>query len=202
MFELLLREGYAILAVSQRGMFESEGRYVTYGVREKEDLKGWLDLLIERYGPDQRIALFGVSMGAATALLATGDRLPEQVKCVVSDCAFASAAGLFRHGSKGWLPLSRLCVDLVTRMRCGVSYYRANAEKAVARSHTPTFFIHGDADEVVPYPMMERLYRACTAPKEKRTVPGAQHGEAFAVDPEGYEKAVLPFVARYCGDGK
>ena len=196
-FELLYQNGYAVLAVSQRAMFESEGRYVTYGVREKDDLREWISLLLERCGADCRIALFGVSMGAATVLLASGTELPDQVQCIVSDCSYTSAAALFRHGSKGWLPVSRLCVDLITRLRCGVSYYRANVRKAVARSHTPTFFIHGDADEVVPYEMMEKLYTSCAAPKEKQTVHGAGHGEAYATDPNGYAETVLPFLTRY-----
>ena len=196
-FELLYRAGYSVLAISQRALFRSDGRYVTYGVREKEDLLGWIRLLIDRYGEDVRIALLGVSMGATTVLLATGEPLPDQVRCAVSDCAFTDAAALFRNTAKGWLPISRLCVDLVVRAKCGVSYFWANAKKAAAKSHTPTCFIHGDADEVVPYPMMETLYRACAAPKERWTVPNALHGEAYATDPEGYAARVLPFLARY-----
>lgn len=196
-FEMLYNAGYAVLAISQRALFESDGRYVTYGVREQKDLRDWISLLLKRYGDDLSIALFGVSMGATTVLLATGERLPKQVKCAVSDCAFTDAASLFRTTAKGWLPISRLCVDLVLRLHCGVSYFRSNAVKAVAGSVTPTFFIHGDADEVVPYPMMEKLYRACAAPKECRTVPGALHGEAYATDPEGYAAHILPFLARY-----
>ena len=201
-FELLYRSGYAVLAVSQRALYESEGRYVTYGVREKDDILGWVRLLLERYGSDLSIALCGVSMGATTVLLASGEKPPEQVKCIVSDCSHTKAADLFRFASKGWLPMVRLLTDLLLRMRCGVSYFKANANKAVARSHTPTIFIHGDADEVVPYPMMEELYAACAAPKEKWTVPGAKHGEAFATDPDGYASRVLPFLDRYTGSEK
>ena len=201
-FELLYDAGYAVLAVSQRALFESEGRYATYGVREKDDLKAWLRLLSERFGSDIKIALFGVSMGATTVLLACGDGLPDTVKCAVSDCAYTKASALFRAASKGWLPVSRLAVDLVLRMRCGVSYFRANAVEAVRHSHTPTYFIHGDVDEVVPYAMMGELYDACAAPKERRTVPGAKHGEAYATDPEGYRTRILPFLARYTGSEK
>ena len=199
-FEMLLHAGYAVLAVSQRALFESDGRYVTYGVREREDLLGWLQLLLAKYGEDLRIALFGVSMGATTVLLTTGsESLPKQVCCAVSDCAYTDAAALFRNTAKGWLPVSRLCVDLVLRAHCKVSYFKANAAKAVARSHTPTYFIHGDVDEVVPYPMMDRLYRACAAPKAQWTVPGAKHGEAYATDPDGYAARILPFLERYLG---
>lgn len=197
-FEWLLKEGFAVLAVSQRALFESGGRYVTYGVREQDDLMGWVRLLIERYGTNIRIALFGVSMGATTVLLFTGrDDVPKQVCCAVSDCAYTDAASLFRNTAKGWLPISRLAVDVVLRMRCGVSYFQANAVKAVKRSGIPTIFLHGDVDEVVPYPMMEKLYSACAAPKERWTVPNAKHGEAYATDPEGYAAHVLPFLNRY-----
>lgn len=201
-FEMLIEAGYSVLAVSQRALYDSEGKYVTYGTYEKEDLLGWIRLLSERFGADRSIALMGVSMGAATVLLATGEPLPSTVKCAVSDCAYTKAAELFREGAHGWLPISRLCVDLVSRMKTGASYFPANTLKAVARSETPTYFIHGDADEVVPYRMMGELYAACAAQKEQWTVPGALHGEAYAADPEGYRARILPFLERYCSDGK
>lgn len=201
-FEMLLDAGYSVLAVSQRALYESEGKYVTYGTFEQEDLRGWIDLILKRYGADRSIALMGVSMGAATVLLATGQPLPDAVKCAVSDCAYTKAAELFREGAHGWLPVSRLCVDLVSRMRTGASYFPANPLKAVTHSHTPTYFIHGDVDEVVPYRMMGELYAACAAPKEQWTVPGALHGEAYAADPAGYKARILPFLERYCSEGK
>ena len=105
-FELLYGAGYSVLAISQRALFESDGHYVTYGVREQDDLLRWIDLLTSRYGSDLKIALCGVSMGATTVLLTTGHKLPEQVKCAVSDCAFSDAASLFRNTAKGWLPVS------------------------------------------------------------------------------------------------
>ncbi len=201
-FEMLYEAGYAILAVSQRALFESDGTYVTYGVRESEDLSDWIDLIGTRYGKDRKIALMGVSMGAATVLLTTGKPLPDTVKCAVSDCSYTKASELFREGAHGWLPISRLCVDLVSRMKTHTSYFPANCLKAVARSKTPTYFVHGDDDEVVPYRMLDELYRACAAPKTQWTVHGAKHGEAYATDPEGYRARILPFLDRYCSDGK
>lgn len=201
-FELLYETGWSVLAVSQRALYESDGRYVTYGVRESEDLRDWIDLLLDRFGADRTIALAGVSMGASTVLLATGKPLPDAVKCAVSDCAFSKASELFREGAKGWLPVSRFCVDLVSRLKTHTSYYDANCLRAVRQSHTPTFFLQGDADEVVPYRMMGELFNACAAQKEQWTVPGAKHGEAYAADPEGYRARVLPFLERYCTQGK
>ena len=201
-FEKLYDAGYAILAVSQRALFDSDGTYVTYGVRESDDLLRWIDLVCERYGSDRKIALMGVSMGASTVLLTTGKPLRDAVKCAVSDCAYTKAKELFREGAHGWLPISRLCVDLVSRLRTHTSYFPANCLKAVARSKTPTYFIHGDEDEVVPFRMLDELYQACAAPKERWRVPGAKHGEAYASDPVGYEKRILPFLDRYCSDGK
>ncbi len=201
-FECLLEDGYAVLAVSQRALYESDGRYVTYGVRESEDLLSWIDVVFDRCGRDCSIALMGISMGAATVLLATGRALPDAVKCAVSDCSYSKASELFREGAHGWLPITRRCVDLLSRIHTGVSYFPADCKKAVSRSHTPTFFVHGDADEVVPYRMMEELYDACAAPKKRWTVSGAKHGEAYATDPEGYRAHILPFLDQYCSEGK
>jgi hypothetical protein len=55
-------------------------------------------------------------------------------------------------------------------------------------------FIHGTADKLVPFPMMEKLYNACSAPKSKFIVEGAGHGDAMAVAGKEYWNAVFSFL--------
>ena len=201
-FERLYGAGYAILSVHERALGESEGRYVTFGVHEKTDLLGWIDLCVERLGERTEIALFGVSMGAAAVLLLTGSDLPKQVKCAVSNCSYSSADALFKSMMRGWLPLTRRLCDLVLRRKAKASYYDARPIDAVRRSVTPTLFVHGSADELVPPAMMRALFDACAAEKAYWISDGAAHGEASHADPDGYASAVLPFLERYMGEGK
>ncbi len=197
-FDILYDAGYAVLAVAQRAQGDSEGKYLTYGAKESEDLSGWIDLLLKKYGEQLKIAIMGVSMGAATVLCATGKKLPEQVKCAVADCSFTSAEDMFRCTTKGKFPIARTLGKLYARVFAGICYRDAAPITAVTRSETPTLFLHGDKDDFVPYPMMQKLYDACAAhEKEMWTSPGAVHAEAAMQNPEGYAAHVLPWLERY-----
>ena len=196
-FERLYGAGYAILSVTERASGESEGEYVTFGTLEHRDLIGWIDLVIERRGADVKIALFGVSMGAAAVLLAAGEPLPGQVKCAVSNCAYTSAQALFKNMLHGWLPLSRRLTDRILKRHAGASSRDARPIDAVKRATIPTLFVHGDCDGLVPINMMHELFDACAAEKAFWIANGADHGEASHVDPDGYAAAVLGFLGRY-----
>ena len=194
-FDIVYDAGYAVLAVYQRAQGESEGKYLTYGAKESEDLLGWINLLLERYGSDLSIAIMGVSMGAATVLCATGKTLPKQVKCAVADCSFTSAHDQFKSAVKGRLILPRRIGQLLAFLAGGIRYSEARPIDAVKRSQTPTLFIHGEADDFVPYAMMQRLYDACSAPEQDMwTSPGAIHAEAAMKNPEAYAAHVLPWL--------
>lgn len=199
-FDIVYDAGYAVLAIYQRAQGESEGRYLTYGAKESEDLRDWIDLLLKRYGEDLSIAIMGVSMGAATVLCATGKPLPEQVKCAVSDCAFTSAKEQFKAASKGRFPILRTISTPFVHALAKIRYRDAAPIEAVARSHTPTLFIHGDRDDFVPYAMMQRLYDACAAEEKAHwTSPGAVHAEAAMKNPDEYAAHVLPWLKDHLG---
>ena len=200
-FDIVYDAGYAVLAVYQRAQGESEGKYLTYGAKESDDLLGWIDLLLKRYGEDLSIAIMGVSMGAATVLCATGKPLPEQVKCAVSDCAFTSAKEQFKAASKGRFPVLRTISTPFVHALAKIRYCDAAPIEAVTRSHTPTLFIHGDADDFVPFSMMRRLYNACAA-KDKAlwASPGAVHAEAAMQNPDEYAAHVLPWLKDHLSD--
>lgn len=197
-FDLVYDAGYAVLAIFQRAQGESEGRYMTYGAKESEDLLGWIDLLLKRYGEDLSIAIMGVSMGAATVLCATGKQLPKQVKCAVSDCAFTSAKDQFKAASKGKYPIARTLGQPIAEAVAHMRYRDASPIDAVRRSTTPTLFIHGDADDFVPYSMMRELFDACAAPEKTLWAsPGAVHAEAAMQNPEAYAAHVLPWLSAH-----
>ena len=197
-FDVVYDAGYAVLAVQERAQGESEGSYMTYGEKESKDLLGWLDALIGRCGTDARIAVMGVSMGAATVLAATGKPLPEQVKCAVADCSYTSAKEQFKAAAKGAFPISRALIAVYARVLAKTRCRDASPIDAVKRSKTPTLFVHGESDDFVPFSMMQTLFDACAAPeKETWSSPNALHAEAALTNPEEYAAHVLPFLATY-----
>ncbi len=194
--------GYSVLLPDQRGFGCSEGKQTSMGQKEQYDVLDWIGYLNRNERPEQ-ILLFGVSLGAATVLLASGRKLPKNVAAVIEDCGYTSVYEEFRHNMKQLFHLPAFpflyIVDAITRVKDGWSLRRdADCVKAVRRSSVPTLFIHGSADTFVPFYMQDELFSAAACPKEKLVVYGAGHAECMSVDPALYWNTVDDFLRRYC----
>lgn len=77
--------GDNILIIDLRTHGKSEGKYIGMGWLDKSDLELWIERVIDE-NRDAKIILYGISMGAATVTMATGDELPENVKLCIADC--------------------------------------------------------------------------------------------------------------------
>ena len=88
--QIMLREGHNVLMIEERAHLESEGHTITFGIKERYDALDWIQYALQRFGEDTRIILVGISMGAATVLMASELELPEQVKGIVADCPYTS----------------------------------------------------------------------------------------------------------------
>lgn len=84
--------------------------------------------------------------------------------------------------------------------RAGFDLRDAAPIRAVARSSTPTLFVHGVEDDFVPASMMGKLYQAARCPKAFLWAPGAGHAQAVGTDPELYWTAVSTFLRDYFPD--
>lgn len=192
--------GDTVLLPDARGHGQSEGNYIGMGWHERLDILDWVDALIQE-DPQAQIALFGVSMGAATVMMVSGETLPEQVKCIVEDCGYTSAWDEFSGQLRqlyGLPPFPVLTVtNLVTKVRAGYFLTEASAIKQVAKSSTPTLFIHGSADTFVPFSMLDQVYEAASCEKEKLVVEGAAHANSAQTDPELYWTTVDTFLDRH-----
>ena len=82
--------GRNALIVDQRAGGESDGRVITFGIREHLDCIAWANFAREKFGPDRRLIITGVSMGAATVMMASAKELPKNVVCVLADCGYTS----------------------------------------------------------------------------------------------------------------
>ena len=82
-----------MLQTDARAHGESEGDYIGFGCLDRKELLKWIDWVIDYCGDDTEIYLHGISMGASTALMASGLDLPSQVKGIISDCEFTSPRG-------------------------------------------------------------------------------------------------------------
>lgn len=191
--------GMSILLIDQRAAGKSEGRYITFGVRESVDVRDWCRLMQERF-PELPILPAGISMGAS-AVLMTADDLPSHVPALLADCGFDSPREEFRFVARRYMkPLGPLLVpgvDLFCRLLAGFGLGERSASDALSRCTLPVLFVHGEADGLVPYEDTPRNAAACAGPSEVFSVPGAEHGISYLVDREGYHKAVDGFLRRY-----
>lgn len=199
--EHYLQKGYNVLTPDLNASGNSEGTYLTMGVKESEDIQGWINKLITLY-PQSRIALHGVSMGAATVMLTASKSLPPQVYAVVEDCGYTSASKMCAGKLKelyGLPPFPVMdAVNLVQALRTGVYLSEATPGKFISNCKLPILFIHGDKDRLVPVSMLEELYSNCASSfKEKYIVEGAGHASAMETNPQAYFEKVLSFLNAY-----
>ena len=189
--------GRSVLIVDQRSCGASEGDTITFGIREHRDCLRWLDYAIKRFGPDCRIILTGISMGASTVLMAAGRELPENVIGVLADCGFTSAREIMMDVMKNQMKLPpKPCypfVRLGAKLFAGFDPDSTSALEAVGKIRVPVIFFHGETDDFVPCYMSRKNYEACKARKKLVMIPGAGHGLAFPVDEEGYLKELREF---------
>ena len=192
--------GASLLLIDARAHGESEGRSIGMGWPERLDVVDWIAELNRRYN-HPGIALFGVSMGGATVLNAAGEALPENVRCIVSDCAYVSLKDEFLHQLRSFyhLPGAFLYLsDPVCRLLALYSPLRDGDGCAqLERCKRPVLLIHGGADDFVPPEMLDRAWNAIPGPKERLIVPGAGHAESAIAAPQLYWETVDAFWKKY-----
>jgi len=192
--------GHNTLVVEQRAHGKSGGHTVTFGIKEKYDCVDWVRFVIGIFGEDVKILLGGVSMGAATVLMAAGlDELPHQVKAITADCGYSSPEAIIRKVCRDrGIPdaVGYPFLRLGARLYGGFSLKDGGAVDAVKRAKVPIMIMHGDADDFVPYSMAEELFAACVGEKYLLTIPRAGHGLAYFYDTERYTNEVAAFKQR------
>ena len=194
----LAREaGMNTLLVDQRAHGKSGGRTITFGLRERYDCLAWVEYACGRFGPDTPITLAGVSMGAATVLMAAGLDLPPNVTGVIADCPYSSPVDIIQKvGHDHHLPSGLIFpfVALGGRLFGGFDIRRTTAAREIQKAKVPILILHGEDDRFVPCRMSQEIFDACPAPKRRVTFPGAGHGLSYIVDPEKYAGAVRVFL--------
>lgn len=193
--------GYNVLVPDDRAQGQSGGKAMSYGYFESRDYLKWIHQVISRVGQKSQIVLFGVSMGGATTMMASGQPTPPQLKAYIEDCGYTTADAEIGYQAKEmyhlpYWPMVPL-TSLVTRLKAGFSFKDADALSAVKKNHKPMLFIHGGADTFVPTRMVYQVYRADAGPKQLLVVPGAKHAASYSHSPQVYTNKVKAFLQEY-----
>ena len=198
--EEYLKHGYNVLTPDLRAAGTSEGIYLTMGALESEDVAIWAEKIVD-YDPQAKIIMHGVSMGAATVLMASELNI-KNLCAVVEDCGYTTAYEMFSAQMQKIFGLPEFpimqFVDVVSKIKTGISVSEAAPILSMPNSKVPTLFIHGTADTLVPFEMLDRLYNASNAPiKEKFIIEGVGHADAKINDPPKYFQQVFNFIDRF-----
>lgn len=199
--------GYNVLIVNQRCHGKSEGKWITFGVKEKRDCISWAYHLIKTFGDDIKIVFDGLSMGATTVLMAASEPdIPTNVVGIMADCGFSSPFDIVAHVAKKDMhipkfPLLYLMIPAV-KFWAGFSLTECSTVESVKKTSLPIFYIHGQDDDFVPHEMSLAAYNARTENSKIFIVPGAKHGLSYIIDEEGCSKACEEFLLSVVDENK
>ena len=194
--------GFNLLVPDQRSMNRSEGKYITFGVRERFDCRGWVELIDRRPEVAARpIILDGISMGCSTVLMALGLELPENVTGVIGDCGYTTPAAIFRHVLRHHFHLPAFPLipisAAMTKLIAGFGINECSTLDAVRKNSIPVLFVHGGSDDFVPTYMSVENYEACASEKTLFIAEGAGHGMSYLIKRDECEKLLGEFFGKH-----
>lgn len=190
--------GFNVLLIDQRSHGKSEGRLITFGVKESCDVRDWAEFLNKKYSPNS-IVLSGVSMGGGTVVFALKRNLPKNVKCVIADCGFTSPEAIirkvgrdrFKINAKFYMPF----LNAMTHLFGGFSIYESTVD-ALKENKIPVMFIHGEKDNFVPVEMSREAYAAAGKYGSAIFVKEADHGLSYLVETERVTRETSAFLMK------
>lgn len=191
--------GRSALIVNQRASRGSEGNVISFGINEHKDCLSWVDFMVDHFGPDVKIILTGISMGASTVLMAAGKPLPHNVIGVLADCGFNSAKDIMFSVMRNMGLPPKICwpfVKLGARFFGHFDLEADSAEEAVKHCRVPVIFFHGEDDDFVPAALSKKNFDACASKKKLVLIPGASHGLSYPVAPEKYLAEAREFFGK------
>lgn len=183
-------EGYSIILVNQRASSKSEGKYITFGIKERKDVISWVNYVNNRFkGKD--VILAGISMGASSVLMSCKE-LEEKnnVKLIIADCGYVSAYDEIKYFYKKFSHLSGKVLIPIINFWCKLigkfNLKDGNTIEALIGCNIPIIFIHGSSDTIVPTDNSIINYDVYNGKKDILIVDNANHGLSYFCDSEDY----------------
>ncbi len=192
----MIKMGFNVILIDERGHMNSKGHSITFGVREKKDAKCWIEYAKKEFGEDKRIVLIGISMGGATVLLAS-DLLSEKDR-VIADCPYTTPKEIISNTLEHTLHMNPKIFYPIANLT-SIIYGHTNlnnddANEHVKRSKAKILIIHGEDDSLVPYKLSKRVADENKDKVRYELFPGAEHGLSYIMDKKRYQSIVEDFL--------
>lgn len=189
---------FNVLVYDQEYHGQSEGEAIRMGWLDRFNAAMWTEAADNIWHEDFMV-VHGVSMGAATVMMLSGDPDPEWVDAYVEDCGYTSVWDQFAKQLEdefGLPPFPILnCASLICRIKYGWSFRQASSISQLAKSTKPVLFIHGDSDTYVPTADVYKNYNAKTHGLRKLWLSkNAAHARAYDANPAEYTAQVRAFI--------
>ena len=201
---MLMDMGYNVLMPEHRACGESEGHTLTFGIREHQDVADWANYAVRRFGPDVKICLMGISMGASTVLMSCMEDLPENVRGIIADSPYDSPVAIIKcvAARDAHVPpfLSGPAAKLAALIYGHFRLNKLTASDGASVADIPILLIHGEEDRFVPEEMSRKIAEANPDMVTRVTFPGAGHGISFLIDEDRYRKLTGDFCREIFGE--
>ena len=141
--------------------------------------------------------LSGVSMGAATVLMASNLELPSNVKGIIADCGFSSPAAIIKKVCKEDMHLPPVLVypfvKLAAKWIGKFDLEEIGAVDAVKDTKVPLFLVHGTEDHYVPCSMAYEIKEAAGDMAQLHIFEGSGHVLSYMDDTPRYHALAQAF---------
>ena len=185
-----------VLIVDQRAASRSDGHTITFGINERKDCMSWINYVVENFDKDTKIILTGVSMGAATVIMASEMDLPKNVIGALADCSYSTQEGVIKKFiTEIHLPanLAYPFVKLGARIYGRFNLEETTPLKSIKNAKIPILLFHGEEDKMVPCEMSYELHEANKEMTHLVVIPKAGHCLCYLVKPELYLNEMKKF---------
>jgi alpha-beta hydrolase superfamily lysophospholipase len=193
---LLDAAGYSIVMIDLQAHGESTGQQITYGHLERYDAQAAVEYARQAH-PDEPVAVLGVSLGGAAALLAS----PLGIDALILESVFPDITDAIHNrvalnlGLLAFIPTQLLLVQLKPRL--GIAASELRPIEYLPQVNCPILIISGIEDRRTTAAETEQMFATAKQPKELWMVPDASHVDLHRASPEEYETRVLGFLDQH-----
>lgn len=196
------RQGYRVVLVDSRGHGSSSGDYLTYGVKESDDVKRIVDTLIAEGYQMSTIGVLGYSFGGSIALQwAAKD---PRVKAVITVSTFSSLRAIVPEYVRAYLPLIHYLIPSSSVQSAIAKAEKiadfdadqADGVKAASKLTIPILFIHGQNDKKINPNHARKLHQAAKN-STLVLIKDANHDTIFGQYGADVDAAMMPFFKKY-----
>lgn len=190
--------GYNVLTISQRAHGKSEGKYITMGLDEKDDLLRWAEFL-RKINPKNKIIFHGTSMGASTALMAASEYDKNNLIAVIEDSGYSNVWKIFEKELKKRFNLPAFPVlymsNIMAKIKTGHFLKSGDVLRYVENIKVPVMVIHSESDDFVPIEMGKEIYANLrNKNKEFYRINNAKHADVKYVEEKQYYGKIKDFI--------